>query len=70
MELDEYGKLTYIIMNQNGMTAQAKLDMIYKASLLMGDKSWYNPENPTVTLTQERTIVEIPTQEQHSSKVE
>ncbi len=57
MNHDDYGKLTYMIMNQKGMTPQAKLDMIYKASLLMVDTSW-GKIDPTVVLTQERTTVE------------
>lgn len=58
MNADDYGKLTFIIMNQEGMSAQARLDLIYKASLLMGDKEWYKGENPKVVLMQEQTVVE------------
>lgn len=58
MNTDDLGKLTFIIMNQDGMTAQSRLDLIYKSSLLMGDKEWYKSENPKVVLTQEQTIVE------------
>lgn len=58
MNADDYGKLTFIIMNQNGIEAQAKLDLIYKASLLMGDTEWIKGENPKVVLTQEQTVVE------------
>lgn len=63
MHAEDYGKLTYMMMNQEGMTAQARLDMIYKASLLMVDMERYNPENLKVVLTQEKTVVETPSQE-------
>ena len=67
MNADDYGKLTFIIMNQEGMSAQARLDLIYKASLLMGDKEWYMGENPKVVLTQEQTVVETkPITQTHS----
>jgi len=65
MNADDYGKMTYIIMNQQGITAQSKLELIYKSSLLLDDKSWYMGENPKVVLTQEKTIVETKPQEQH-----
>ena len=58
MNSDDYGKLTFIIMNQDGISAQAKLDLIYKSSLLMGDTEWLKGENPKVVLTQEQTVVE------------
>ena len=64
MNADDYGKLTYMIMNQDGMTAQARLDLIYKASLLMVDMERYNPENLKVVLTKEQIVKEtIPTVE-------
>jgi hypothetical protein len=65
MNADDYGKLTFIIMNQQGMSAQSKLDLIYKSSLLMGDKEWYKGENPKIVLTQEQTIVETQPQVQN-----
>lgn len=63
MEADDYGKITYMIMNQEGMTAQSRLDLIYKTSLLMVDMQRYNPENLKVVLTQEKTVVETPSQD-------
>ena len=60
MNADDYGKLTFIIMNTEGITAQSKLDLIYKSSLLMGDTDWLKGVNPKVVLTQSQTVVEQP----------
>lgn len=64
MNADDLGKITFIIMNQQGISAQAKLDLIYKSSLLMGDTEWLKGENPKVVLTQEQTVVETQPQVQ------
>jgi hypothetical protein len=53
MNAEDYGKLTFIIMNQEGMTAQVRLDLIYKSSLLLGEIDWLKGVNPKIVLTQE-----------------
>lgn len=58
MTPDDYGKITFMVINQKGMTAQARLDLIYKISLLMGGMERYNPDNLKVVLTKEQTILE------------
>jgi len=58
MNADDYGKVTYMILNQDGMKPQARLDLIYKVSLLVVDMERYNPENLKVVLTQEKTTME------------
>ena len=69
MTPDDYGKITYMIINQKGITAQGKLDLIYKFSLLMGGMQGYNPENLKVVLTQEKTTQEVVHPEDFSARI-
>ena len=58
MNTDDYGKLTYIILNQKDITPQSRLELIYKASVLITDKTWYMANDPKVVLSQEVTTVQ------------
>ncbi len=54
MNSEEFGKITYILMNSNlGMVKMCEL--LYKIAKLNTDIDWYSDESPKIVLTEENS---------------
>jgi len=54
MNSEEFGKITYILMNSNlGMVKMCEL--LFKIAKLNTDIDWYSDESPKIVLTEEET---------------
>lgn len=54
MNSEDFGKITWILMNSN-LDMQKMCELIFKIAKLNTDLDWYSDEKPKITLTEEET---------------